>query len=314
MRVLLHIVTYASVLIFILAVIVRFLRIQTYPLHLRWELYPVPHEGKRAKHGGSKMEEVDWWEKPVRPHRISELKFMLTEMLFLKALYEHNRTLWYRSFPFHFGLYMVAGMVGLLFLGALLELAGVPVGADAGGVGTFLTIFTVLTGVLGLCLGIFGAFGLLYVRLADDEIRPYSSFSHLFNLVFILLALGLTFVSLLIVDRDLYFFRGYVSSLLTFDLSFETGNLLVNLSLLTLSLLLAYIPLTHMSHFFVKWFTWHKIRWDDEPNVKGGRIDRMIQKALSYPVSWSADHVNADGKKNWATIATEGIEERDEKD
>ena len=79
-------------------------------------------------------------------------------------------------------------------------------------------------------------------------------------------------------------------------------------SVLTLSLLVAYIPLTHMSHFFVKWFTWHKIRWDDEPNVKGGRIEILIQNALQSPVSWSADHVNADGRKTWADIATEEIE------
>jgi hypothetical protein len=68
---------------------------------------------------------------------------------------------------------------------------------------------------------------------------------------------------------------------------------------------LAYIPLTHMSHFFVKWFTWDKIRWDDEPNVKGGRIEKMVEQALMYPVSWSADHIRGNGKKTWADVATE---------
>jgi hypothetical protein len=63
-----------------------------------------------------------------------------------------------------------------------------------------------------------------------------------------------------------------------------------------------------MSHFFVKWFTWHKIRWDDEANVKGGRIEAMIQQALTSPVSWSADHVHGDGKKTWAQVAMEEIE------
>ena len=103
MGLLLHLVAYASLLVFIIAVIARFVKIQSYPLNLRWELYPVPHEGQRAKHGGSRLEDVDWWEKKHQPDKIMELKYMIPEMVFLQALYEHNRKLWYRSFPFHFG-------------------------------------------------------------------------------------------------------------------------------------------------------------------------------------------------------------------
>ncbi|NJN64323.1 MAG: nitrate reductase, partial [Acidobacteria bacterium] len=76
------------------------------------------------------------------------------------------------------------------------------------------------------------------------------------------------------------------------------------------ALLVAYVPLTHMSHFFVKWFTWHQIRWDDEPNVKGGRIEKMIEKQLSAPITWSAPHIGADGKKSWADVATEEVKDR----
>jgi hypothetical protein len=83
---------------------------------------------------------------------------------------------------------------------------------------------------------------------------------------------------------------------------------LVSVAILALSLLLAYIPLTHMSHFFVKWFTWDKIRWDDEPNVRGGRIEIMIQNSLKAPVSWAAEHIKADGKKNWVDVAIEEVD------
>jgi len=75
------------------------------------------------------------------------------------------------------------------------------------------------------------------------------------------------------------------------------------------SLLVAYIPLTHMSHFFTKWFMYHDIRWNDEPNFVGGKIERQITKALQYPVSWSAPHIRGDGKKNWADVATSGMGE-----
>jgi nitrate reductase gamma subunit len=78
------------------------------------------------------------------------------------------------------------------------------------------------------------------------------------------------------------------------------------------SLLIAYIPLTHMSHFFTKWFLYHDVRWNDEPNVAGGRIERRVAEALQYPVSWSAPHIRGDGKKTWAEAAT-GVTETEEK-
>ncbi len=31
------------------------------------------------------------------------------------------------------------------------------------------------------------------------------------------------------------------------------------------ALLIAYIPITHMAHFVVKYFAYHKVRWDRHP-------------------------------------------------
>ncbi|MBU0595710.1 nitrate reductase, partial [Candidatus Bipolaricaulota bacterium] len=100
-----------------------------------------------------------------------------------------------------------------------------------------------------------------------------------------------------------------VAGLLTFQAPQSAPDPLVTASIIASALLIAYIPLTHMSHFFVKWFTWHKIRWDDEHNVRGGRIEKMIEQALQYPVSWSAAHIKGDGKKTWADVATEDVPE-----
>ena len=44
---------------------------------------------------------------------------MIPEMLLLKGLWEFNRKLWYRSFPFHFGLYILIGAAILSGLGAI---------------------------------------------------------------------------------------------------------------------------------------------------------------------------------------------------
>ena len=308
MGMILHVVTYLSLLIFVLAVAVRFHRIQKYPLHLRWEIYPVPHEGKRSEHGGSRLEDTDWWTKPRHTSRWRDMKFMIPEMLFLKALFEHNRKLWYRSFPFHFGLYLTAAFAFLLVVGSILEMAGVASHGFAAPVMTLLTAVTTAVGLAGLTLAILGCAGLLVMRLSDADLKPYTNASHIFNLLFIMASLGLTLVAWLTVDRDFSLMGGYLASLMTFRVSAPTGSALVSAAILALSLLVAYIPLTHMSHFFVKWFTWDKIRWDDEPNVRGGRIEIMIQNSLKAPVSWAAEHIKADGKKNWVDVAIEEVD------
>ena len=59
---------------------------------------------------------------------------------------------------------------------------------------------------------------------------------------------------------------------------------------LLLSLFAAYLPWSHMTHFFAKYFTWHSVRWDDAPNV-AGRYDRRVQKLLLLPITWSARHI-----------------------
>jgi nitrate reductase gamma subunit len=294
----LYLVTYASLVVFIVAVVAKFLRIQKFPLHVRWEIYPVPHEGKRALHGGSRLEETDWWTRQHAPDKGMELKFMLQEMVFIKALQENNPKLWRFSFPFHFGLYLLAAFAALTVLSALLGLAGVALPAA---VGTALAALGVGAGLVTL----FGVVGLLYLRLVDVDMKPYTNFGHFFNLLVIGATVGLIVALLVKADYSIAPLASYVVGMVTFQALGEAAPPLLAPTVLASSLLLAYIPLTHMSHFFVKWFTWHKIRWDDEPNVRGGRIEKMINKALGYPVTWSADHIRGDGKRTWADVATE---------
>jgi hypothetical protein len=70
------------------------------------------------------------------------------------------------------------------------------------------------------------------------------------------------------------------------------------------SVLLAYIPLTHMSHFIAKYFTYHSIRWDDAPNRGEAKLAAKIAECLSYRPTWAAAHMGADGTRTWAEIAT----------
>ncbi|MCL5271117.1 MAG: hypothetical protein M1457_11365 [bacterium] len=309
MSIILHLVTYLALLIFIIAIVVRYLRIRNYPLNLRWEIYPIPHEGKRSIHGGSKMEESEYWTRNHKPDWIRELMFMIPEMVFIKGLFDHNRKLWYRSFPFHFGLYMTAAFACLLFVGSMLELAGVMItGPAASGLAVVLNKITGAVGTMGMVLTIIGGLGLLVMRLSDPDLKPYTNGSHVVNLLVIIATMALMFAALVTAPSHLAPMRAYLSDLVTLSLKAPIPDPLTGIAVAAASLLVAYIPLTHMSHFFVKWFTWHRIRWDDEPNVRGGRIEVMIQKALTYPVNWRANHIRGDGKKTWADVATGEIE------
>jgi len=117
------------------------------------------------------------------------------------------------------------------------------------------------------------------------------------------------------VDTDFAVLRDYFSRLVTFGFSSaEAGPIPAwsAMEIVLASLLVAYIPLTHMSHFFTKWFMYHDVRWSDEPNLPGSKIERQVGEVLQYPVSWSASHIRGDGKKTWADVATSGVEENEE--
>lgn len=266
-----YVLIYASVLVFVIASAVRAVRYARMPVHLRWELYPLPHA-----------------DEPGRSNLWAELKFMLPEMIFLKGLWEFNRGLWYRSFPFHFGLYLTIATVALLVPSALLGSAALH------------PVYTA-TGITGWGLTLFGAAGLLLRRATDPALKNYSTPADLFNLAFFLAAFGLLGAGFLIEDSPgvLALARG----LLTFDGSLAIPPLTAA-GLILGALLAAYIPLTHMAHFIAKYFTYHSVRWDETPNLGQADLAKKIAEYLSYRPTWAAPHIAGDGNKTWADIAT----------
>lgn len=302
MAALLHLFTYFAVIIAIVAVVAKAYKYATMPIHLRWELYPVPKDAEKAKHGGSFYEELDWWEKDRHESLVSEIMAMIPEMLLIRALWENNRKLWYRSFPFHFGLYMLIGMVGLMILSSFMALVGFDM---AGGLGSLLAGVIKLVGFLGLTLSTAGAAALLHRRLTDEDLVDYTAPRDIFNLVAFLVAFACAWIAFVFSGAGAGPLMGYVYSLVTFRFSMPIGGFWAALTLFLFSCLLMYVPLSHMSHFVTKYFMWDKVRWDDTPNMRGSDIEKKILTCVSYPVSWSAKHLKADGKKNWVDIVTE---------
>lgn len=301
MTILVYGVIYASLLVFITACVTRAVQYARAPLHLRWELYPVPHEDPlRVKHGGSFFEEPDWWSKPRNFNLWGELKFMIPEMLFLKGLYEFNRKLWYRSFPFHFGLYLLVGTLVLLAVGAMVSVFA-PV-AMSGPAGSGLRWLCTFTGTTGLILALLGSLGLLTRRLTDEGLKIYTTRGDIFNLVFFIVALGTLSAGYILRPFSAPGMLALSKGLLTFDAGVKIPGLFAS-GLILAGLLVAYIPLTHMSHFIAKYFTYHSVRWDDAPNLRGGKIEARMAEYLAFRPTWSAVHIGADGRKTWAQIA-----------
>jgi nitrate reductase gamma subunit len=259
---------YAGVLVFLAASIVRAVRYSRQPLHLRWEIYPVPH-GKSG-----------------------ELKVMVPEILFLKGLWEFNRPMWYVSFPFHFGLYLVAAGTMLLGCSALAPAAWL----------TVLHPAYVACGTAGAVLTFFGSLGLLTRRLSVRGLRMYSSPGDYVNLVLFAATVALLLAGEWSRPAGSAGAMAILRGAATFDTALSPPPLLTAGIAVGVGLL-AYIPLTHMSHFIAKYFTYHQVRWDERANPVGGSIEKQMAEYLMYRPTWSAPHIGAAGR-TWAEIAT----------
>lgn len=299
----LQLLLYFAVLFFVIAIVAKTVKIARMPIHLRWDLYPVPHEKGKGAYGGSYFEEIDWWTKPKNFSYSSELKEMGKEILFIQSLFRHNRSLWLFSFPFHFGMYCLIVHGVLLLIGAILMAAGVEVlWSSQNIVVAAIFYLTLALGKAGWLLSAIGALGVLLSRIFNGRLRGSSVLSDYANLIILLAIFTVGTVSSFTVDTTYSIQRAFIADFITIkSVSALPGLLAVQLWILIL--LLIYFPFTHMTHFVGKYFTYHKIRWEDEPNVAGGKIEKAVSAALGYRINWSASHIKSGA--TWAEAATE---------
>jgi len=297
----LQLLMYVAYAVFIFGTAYRAWRMSRMPVHLRWDLYPIPHEKGKGHYGGSYFEEIDWWTKPAEVSMKSEFKEMAKEIIFIQSMYHNNRPLWFFSFPFHFGLYMLVVFVLLIFLGAILDLVGMPIAADGNIISRFLFYISIPVGTIGSALAAIGAVGLLISRMTNRELRVTSVRTDYFNLI---LLLGV-FVSGLVVwgteDISYSHARGFIANLISFQPT-EPVSTGVATHFVLAAVFMIYLPFTHMTHFVGKYFTYHKVRWEDTRNVRGSKLEARINEALGYTVTWSAPHIKTGG--TWAEAAT----------
>ncbi len=299
----LEIVTYVLFGVFAAAFLWKGYQQSKMPMHLRWELYPLAGELKSRPWGGSYVEDLDWYKKPREEHSFAgEMAFFGKEVFFFKEYFRSNRSLWYIVYPFHLGVFLLVAFFFLVVIGALTMIGGVEVAAGSSSAwGVLLYYVTLIVGIPALILGTIGCVALLIRKLVDIDMRPYTRRAEYFNIVFVLATFVTGLLAWAVSDIGFEGARQFMHGLLTYGSLDGVPSLGVAHAML-LVLLLAYLPFTNMMHFFAKFFTYHQVRWDDRPNLRGGELERGIQALLEQPINWAAPHMQNLGR--WADVAT----------
>lgn len=300
-----QVITYLAISIAIIAMIAKALRYMKAPEHMRWELYPVPHEKGKAEYGGSYLEELDWWSKPREKDTVNELKEMAEEIILLKGVFNNNKTVWVSSFPFHLGLYLTIGWMLLLLLGGIFQISGISMNPQTGALASIIHYCTIAAGYAGLFLTGIGALGLLIWRSSDTEQRRFNSPSDYINLLAFVVICGIALFTQYTMDASFLHMRAYVQSLMTFG-DISSPGALFTTEVILIALLIMYIPLTRMSHFVAKYFLYHDVRWNDVPNERGSKIEKRIAELLKQKVGWAAPHIKTG--HSWGEVITDNKE------
>ncbi len=299
MSVLLYILAYGAFIACAAIIVMKILGYLKKPVHLRWELYPVAHETHgRAEYGGSYMEDTGWWQQKQKSSTVGAIKGFLMEALFLHATHSHNKELWFRTYPFHIGLYLLIGSLGLTILCALMQLGGY-----AGAFFNLCFYLGFICNIAGFAGVLFGSLGLFQRRMSKPDLKKFSMPEHFFNLALFAAfsALGLLLV------------LAYGSASMSYSVAFFAGmftftpipiSALYALYLLLSCFIFVWVPFSFMGHAFMKYFTYHDIRWGDQPTQDSPAIQAKMAQTLGMPVSWKAPHIKGDGKKNWGEVAT----------
>jgi len=302
--------TYCCLLIFISGIVWRVYKYASLPVHLRWELYPVAHEIGRP-YGGSYLEDEDWWHRPQKINLWGESTVFLREIVFFREYFYSNRRFWSFVYPFHLGLFLLVVWILMLVVGSILTLNGFHIPTASPDFWIQLIYYlTLISGVAAFILGVFGTIGLLIKRSCDKELSNYTAPIDYFNLAGILLIFLTGLLFWIMEDPSFGTARSFIQGLITFKPS-EIGPLMT-INIVLSCLFLAYMPFTRMMHYVAKYFTYHKVRWDDEPNKPGEGMEKKLLAQLDQPADWSAPHIQAG--QSWSEqLKSNGVPDKAEK-
>ncbi len=294
-----QIVIYIALVSFIIQCILKIIKYACLPVHLRWELYPVAHEAT-GSYGSSYFENIDWWEKPRDKTFMGEIKFMIKEIFLFTLYYKRNKKYWYLVFPFHIGGYLLILWFILLLIGAILLHYGHTIVPPVNPGDALLYYITLITGVCGLVITFLSCVGLIVYKTFNGSMKMYAVPLDYLNLLMILIIMLAGLGAWIFFDSDFSMMREIIRGTITYSpIANVSGVTYAFVSLICLFLL--YMPLTRMMHFLAKYFTYHKVLWDDEPNHVVNRMTAALRADAEKPISWSSDHICE--YKTWSEIS-----------
>jgi nitrate reductase gamma subunit len=279
------------------AKVVAWLRL---PPHIRWDLYPVIHE-ENYRYGGSYYEQQEWWTKPRQKNTLRSLLYSLKDNFYMGEYYERNRLYWLFLLPWHFGFIFIITFHILCFFAAVSIVGGLDIGSVSTHVaGRIFYYILLFTGGFAFLTGTFGSIGMLIIRLTDRALRTYAMPMNFFNYGFFLVIYGSGLLAWLLLDPTLEEYRAYWVGLVT--LSPPVLHPMTILHIVLFDIFLIYLPFTRSTHYITRILAYFFIRWDDEPNLPGSKLEKQIGGLLQRKVSWEGPHIQAG--KSWAEVAT----------
>jgi nitrate reductase gamma subunit len=266
-----------AALLFIGVSAYKIVRLARLPLNVRWEVYPVPHEGKeKRRYGGSYMEELDWATTKRTTSPLPAYMEIAAEVTTLKRVREHNGYgLWPLSLAMHWGLYLYFGWLFLLVLESVVNVAG-------------LSYLTIGVGLPAHVLGAAGALGLTVKRATNRDLRRYTTPADYFSLLFLAALFSAGLVSWL-GDNAFAAHKAYIGSVLFLRPVHVPAA--VSVSFLLFELFMIYMPFTKLIHYFAKYFTFDRALWDDDFKAKGSAVDQQVTAQLAFKATWAASHI-----------------------
>ena len=135
-------------------------------------------------------------------------------------------------------------------------------------------------------------------ELTDSDLKGYATpfiyLGYIFNILICLSGLSAWYFA----DTDFSQLGAFWVGLVRLNPAEVTPELAVFIVLLNLHLI--YLPFTRATHYITRLFAYFLIRWDDEPNVRGGNLEKELIKLEDQEVTWEGPHIGSGHK--WSDL------------
>jgi len=264
---------------------VKFLHL---PRHLRWELYPVIHEEK-YRYGGSYFEDLNGIEGGRRKAWSRSILFLLKEYFTLGEYFKRRKGYWLALYPWHVGFILIICFHIFTFFAALAMVLGLPVSSDSPiFAGKAFYYVVLLVGLVSFISGALGSIGIMIKRIADYDLRAYATPQNYFTYLFCLAVFLSGLYAWAFVDPTFAEYRHFWVGLITATpVGVAPG---AALHIILFDLFLIYLPFTRSMHYVTRLFAFILIRWDDEPNRRGSKLEAELMNLFGEKPTWAAPH------------------------